>query len=317
MRLEAKTLILAIIVAASLVATICLFFFIGQVEAPAEPSIRLYYAQILFTGDLFFDRGIRYYAAKGGSNEFIFEKIHSQLLNNDLVVANLEGPITDYKSVSLGTGVGDPNNFVFTFDPSLAKTLFDENIRMVDLGNNHISNFGREGVASTKAYLSEAGVGYFGTPDGPKSAISIINEIRIAFVSYNEFSMQDNEQQATLDAIKKAKKDSDAVVVLCHWGAEYKLISSSNVQKLARQFVDAGADLIIGGHPHVIQQMEEYNGKRIYYSLGNFVFDQYGFKNCQDGLGVQVKIYKTSKRIDFKEINFYMQPNGQTIEKTE
>ena len=193
--------------------------------------------------------------------------------------------------------------------------FFDENIKMVDLGNNHISNFGREGVASTKKYLSEAGVDYFGTPNGPRSATTIINGIKIAFVSYNEFSTQDNEQQSALDEISKVKKDSDVVVVMCHWGVEYILKPTNAQKELAHKFVEAGADLIIGGHPHVIESVEEYMGKKIYYSLGNFVFDQYGFKNCQDGLGVRVKIYKTSKQIDFEEIHFYMQSNGQTVEK--
>lgn len=275
------------------------------------------YVPLLFVGDLFFDRGIRYYAQKNGGNEFIFEKISPMLLKNDLVVANLEGPITDNKSVSIGTGVGDPNNFVFTFDPSVAKTLFQENIRLVDLGNNHISNFGREGVASTKKYLSEAGVDYFGVSNAERSIIKNINGVKIAFVSYNEFASNDidSEQKSAIEEIGRLRQKADILVVFAHWGAEYKLVSSSNVQKLAHQFVDAGADLIIGGHPHVIQQMEEYKGKRIYYSLGNFVFDQYGFKNCQDGLGVEVKIDKKTKGLEFKEINFYLQPNGQTIIK--
>ncbi len=313
------------LIAAVTTAAVCYFIFYalsphsGELEATTDKAIiqPKSYVQLLFVGDLFLDRGIRYYAQKNGGYEFIFEKISAELLKNDLVVANLEGPITDYKSKSINTGVGDPNNFVFTFDPAVAKTLFNENIRLINLGNNHILNFGREGVASTKKYLSQAKVDYFGAPDGPRSALAEINGVKVVFVSYNEFASNnvELEQKSAIEEINKVRLGADIVVVFAHWGAEYKLISSVYVQKLAHQFVDAGADLIIGGHPHVIQQMEEYKGKRIYYSLGNFVFDQYGFKNCQDGLGVEVKIDKKTKSLEFKEINFYLQPNGQTVLK--
>jgi hypothetical protein len=101
--------------------------------------------RIMFVGDLMFDRGIRYYAQKNGGNEFIFDKIDPTLASNDLVVANLEGSITNEKSVSAGTVPGSPNNYFFTFDPSVAETLFNENIKLVNLGNNHILNFGQKG----------------------------------------------------------------------------------------------------------------------------------------------------------------------------
>jgi len=345
MRLGRK-IIFGLLIAAVATAAICYFAFralssqnAGQ-ESPGDTVViqPKDYAKLLFVGDLFFDRGIRYYAQRPkngspGSNEFIFEKISPLLLSDDLVIANLEGPITNYKSVSIGTGVGNPNNFVFTFDPSLAKTLFEENIRMVDLGNNHILNFGHEGLSQTKKYLDQAKVDYFGVPDGARSAIEDVNGLKIAFVSYNEFyGKQELEKKASIDEIKKIKLESDVVVVFCHWGVEYAKNPTEPQKELAHQFIDSGADLVVGSHSHVIGLTEEYpdcqkaiedprqldcrdSGKRIYYSLGNFVFDQYGFKNCQDGLGVEVKIDKATKEFSFKEVNFYMQPGGQTILK--
>ncbi len=126
--------------------------------------------KILFAGDLMFDLGIRYYAEKGGGNDFIFEKILNLLFNNDLAVVNLEGPITGEKSVSSGTAPGSTNNYFFTFDPSVAKTLSEKNIKLVNLGNNHILNFGSRGLESTKKYLDESSVDYFGAPNGPKKS---------------------------------------------------------------------------------------------------------------------------------------------------
>lgn len=290
----------------------------GQGEDSVTSYIFGYYtqknaAQILFVGDLMFDRGIRYYADKAGSNEFIFEKIRPQLLNQDLVVANLEGPITENKSRSLGTVPGSANNYIFTFDPSLAKTLYYQNIGLVGLGNNHILNFGNAGLESTKEYLKEAGIDYFGGPDTDKSIIKTIDGIKIAFVNYNEFSGSlALEQSQTISEIQKLKGKADFIVVFCHWDVEYQTEPTEATKTLAHQFVNAGADLIIGSHPHVVQITETYNNKKIYYSLGNFVFDQYFDENVRKGLGVILKVNPRDKSVQFEEIHFYLDSGGQT-----
>lgn len=275
------------------------------------------YVQLLFVGDLMFDRGIRYYAAKNGGNDFIFDKISPELLKNDLVVANLEGPITNNKSVSAGTAPGSTDNYFFTFDPSVAKTLFKQNIRLVDLGNNHILNFGQTGLAQTKNYLDQAHVGYFGAPDYPKSTSEEINGVKITFIGYNEFADLDPEINtlSTGEEIQKAKKFSDIIIVFSHWGVEYSQNPTDEMKNLAHQFIDAGADLVVGAHPHVIEPIEIYNGKRIYYSLGNFIFDQYFNEDVRNGLGVEVKINKKTNQLDFLEKYFYLDSNGQTVEK--
>ncbi|MGD0576896.1 MAG: CapA family protein [Candidatus Staskawiczbacteria bacterium] len=289
------------------------------IKKPLIPAATKNYAQILFAGDMMFDRGIEYYAEKNKANSFVFDKISSALSKNDLVVANLEGPITGNKSLSANTAPGSTDNFLFTFDPSWAATLFKQNIKLVDLGNNHILNFGYDGVTSTKKYLSAAGVDYFGAPGGNKSIVKNINGIKIGFVSYNQFSAQPDEEKETTDEIKKIKSQDDFTVVFCHWGNEYQLEETDGQKNLGHQFIDAGADLVIGAHPHVIQPMEIYKGKRIYYSLGNFIFDQYFSKNVRNGLGVFVSINKTdpksAPKINFSEEHFYLQNNGQTIEK--
>jgi poly-gamma-glutamate synthesis protein (capsule biosynthesis protein) len=269
------------------------------------------YVQILFIGDTMLDRGIRYYANKNNGMDFIFDKIYPTLSANDLVVANLEGPITDNKSLSAGSAIGSSNNYFFTFDPSVAKTLFENNIRLVDLGNNHVLNFGQNGLDSTKKYLTDANVDYFGVPNGERSTTKDISGIKIAFVGYNQFV--EDKPEDVVNEIKKVKLQADLVFVFCHWGNEYILTASDNQKSLGHQFVDAGADLIIGSHPHVIEPMEKYNGKRIYYSLGNFIFDQYFSEDTRNGLGVEVKINKQTKSLEFSEKRFYMQTSGQTV----
>lgn len=319
-----KTIFFALIIVAALTATICYVLFsnngtpfsnipltAGLTQIPnATKDINL-----LFVGDLMFDRGIRYYAQKNGGNQFIFNEISSTLKSFDLVVANLEGPITDEQSISSGTVPGSPKNYFFTFDPSLAKTLYNENIRLVNLGNNHILNFGQEGLTTTKNYLSGASVGYFGGYNEDRGIMREISGVKIGFVSYNEFWNDDiyGEQQKTINEIINLKQKVDVVFVFSHWGVEYSPEPPETIQKVAYKFIDAGADLVIGSHPHVIETMEIYKGKRIYYSLGNFIFDQYFSKETQTGLGVSVKINKTTKQLEFEEKKFYLQSNGQTI----
>jgi len=278
-------------------------------------------AKIMFVGDLMFDRGIRYYASKNGGNTFIFEKINPLLLENDLVVANLEGPITDNKSISLGTIPGSTNNYYFTFNPSLVKNLFDNNIKIVNLGNNHIENFKREGVYSTEKYLDEGKIGYFNAPNGPRSVSTKINDIKVTFVGYNQFSAlaQKIEEKSTIEEIEKAKGFSDIIIVYSHWGEEYLPNPTPAVRNTAHNLIDAGADLVIGSHSHVIGEIETYKNKKIYYSLGNFIFDQHFDENVRNGLGVVVQIKKDAQtsafELNFEEKHFYLESSGQTIIK--
>ena len=286
-------------------------FFLKPPEATEKK-----YTQLLFVGDLMFDRGIRYFANKNGGNEFIFDKIRPILANNDLVITNLEGPITDRKSISSETKPGSINNYFFTFDPSVAETLYRENIKLVNLGNNHILNFGWPGLNSTKKYLDKAGVNYFGAPEEQKSIIKEIDGIKIGFVSYNEFyGNSEAEQEAIINEIKNIKSESDIVIAFSHWGIEYNSEPTDDIKNLAHKFIDAGADLVVGSHPHVVQSVEIYNGKRIYYSLGNFVFDQYFSEEVRNGLGVTVKIDSETKQLGFEEKKLYLQSGGQTILK--
>src|SRR3989344_9543625 len=182
-----------------------LFFFVGadryvmHVQSainyvwPVRPRL----ATIIFGGDMIFDRSVRRVIdVKGG--DFIFSCIDGVLEDADLVVANLEGPVTERASISASSTPGDAFNYTFTFPPSTAELLYGHNIRMVNLGNNHILNFGWEGARSTAAYLQEAGIAYFGLPAGASERVGDLAEqgiaegtvrgIKLAFLNYNEFS---------------------------------------------------------------------------------------------------------------------------------
>ncbi len=316
--------ILAFIIVAGITATICFSLWknFDPQMAPAaleyvvtEPQTKKSVKEsidILFLGDMMFDRGIRYYAQKQGNYNFIFEKVFLLLSEKDLVVANLEGPITDNKSVSITAKTETPNSYYFTFDPLIANLLYSNNVKLVSLGNNHIMNFGKDGLASTENYLETAGVEYFGSPNGQTSILKEIEGLKIAFVGFNQFGGS-SEKEKVLREIQKQKTTADLVFVYCHWGEEYWNNPTSFQDQAAKDFIDAGADLVVGSHTHVIGTKDYYNGKTIYYSLGNFIFDQYFSEETKEGLGLDVVIDTKTKKIDLKETKFYLNQGGQTI----
>jgi poly-gamma-glutamate capsule biosynthesis protein CapA/YwtB (metallophosphatase superfamily) len=269
---------------------------------------------LIFVGDVMLDRHIRL-NARNRSQEFIFSDLSGLLRSADLVVANLEGPVTTNVSVSEGSAVGSPNNFRFTFDPSWVQTLISQNITVVSLGNNHIWDFGADGILQTKQYLDDGGISYFGAISAQDQTdrwlLLELKGMKIALVNYNEFIP--GGFQAALDDIAAARLAADLVVLYTHWGAEYQTTANQTIQTQAHRFVDEGADVIIGSHPHVIQQKEEYKGKIIYYSLGNFIFDQYFSDDVRKGLVVRMTIDPVSGRLNFREYQTWLEKDGRTI----
>lgn len=251
----------------------------SQETNEAEPVV------ITFVGDMMFDRYIRAQAEENDYNEILFD-VKNQLQGADFVVGNLEGPITNFSSVSTYDSA-DPNHYRFTFAPEVAELLASHNIRLASIGNNHIENFGADGIDQTTNFLQEAGVQFIGHPFDPArmSTTTKINGQRFGFTSYNY--ADNSTAQDTVDEITRLKTEKPTpewVIVYAHWGQEYNKQPSVQQRELARQFIDAGADIIIGTHPHVIQSKEMYKGAPIYYSLGNFVFDQYFSPDVRCGL---------------------------------
>lgn len=270
-------------------------------------------ATLVFVGDMMFDRFIRSSIEANGA-DYILRDIDEVLQEADLAVGNLEGPITGNESVSRGTKVGDLSNMRFTFDEAVPGILASAGIDFVSLGNNHILDFGYEGARETKARLISAGIGYVGDPEEwtPSIALRELSGLRFTFVPYSDF--YGPRAPETLKAIAIAKEASDVVVVLAHWGEEYLPEPPERVRELGRSFVDAGASLVIGSHPHVVQPHEDYRGARIYYSLGNFVFDQYFDEKVRCGLMVRATYIKSAQAIvaTFEEVPVGMQRDGST-----
>ena len=246
-------------------------------------------ATLLFVGDMMFDRTILAMSEEEGSDH-VFSCMADYLKEFDLVVGNLEGPITEYQSVSRATVPGDAGNTTFTFPTSTAATLSRNNVRAVSLANNHIFDFGRKGVESTGRYLGESGVGYFGDPLD-SSRMSLVRDIKgttFAFVGFTEF-YGINTVESVVAEVRRVRSLANQVVVFAHWGEEYSPVTDGQ-RVAARAFIDAGADLVVGAHPHIIQESESYRGGVIYYSLGNFIFDQYWDASVRIGLVLEMLV---------------------------
>lgn len=280
---------------------------------------------IIFTGDAMFDRHIRTNARRNGY-EIVLSDLSDFFNQSDLVVTNLEGPITNYPSRSEGSIPGSTDNYYFTFDPQIVPVLKKNNINLVNLGNNHILNFGQDGLEQTLSFLDEANINYFGNTGTNlvddyfiwQTKESTAKKLTLAFINHNQFVNKGETQSiATVKQIhsQKEEKNIDLIIVYTHWGNEYQTVANTTIQNIAHRFIDAGADLIIGSHPHVVQQSEVYRGKTIYYSLGNFVFDQYFEENVKNGLMVKVVIDPTTLEMQFEEIPIIMTKEGRTLFK--
>ena len=254
-------------------------------------------AEVLFGGDLFFDRAIRIAMEKHGP-DYPLSCIAPTLQSADIVVANLEGPITSSDSQSVGTKPEEMGHYTFTFPTSTVGVLFRHNIRLVNLGNNHIMNFGRDGLLETKALLDGGAIGYFGNPDAPEServARVTTHGVRFSFVNWSDWtpigkppaSNGASELNPVAEQIRKEAELGRVVVVYTHWGEEY-VPATERMKRLAHDFVDAGAGLVVGSHPHIVQEHEVYKGAHIYYSLGNLLFDQYWEAAVREGLLLKV-----------------------------
>ncbi|MBP9732211.1 MAG: CapA family protein [Candidatus Magasanikbacteria bacterium] len=262
------------------------------VVVPENPRLR-----ILAAGDIMLDRTMFLLAQRHNDFGYSFRMISSTLQQADLRVVNLEGPITTNKSTANIVNGGRGLNF--TFSPKVTTTL-KENFDVVSLANNHTTNFGFEGLEQTKKFLDEAGIGWFGDPNNRATQkLSVIvekNGFKIGFVGHHQLIEQGFEN--VIEEIKRIRPEVDMLIAYPHWGHEYVTSTPSVLQKEeAYAMIDAGVDLIIGAHPHVIQPVELYNDRIIFYSLGNFVFDQYFSLETMQGLLLSLVLEKDTENL--------------------
>lgn len=254
--------------------------FISFSQGPAEKSKQI---SLHFFGDAMFERGVETLMDSGDILSELASEEGRFFQGNDYNVLNLEGTLGAQSQAQ-------DKEVVFQFDSEKAIPVLKKyGFNAVNLANNHTLDYFSEGEKETKGILDKAGILSFGTyamGDKPCDTIEK-NELKIALCGFNDVGGILPAEKAVA-AIREAKKGHDLVFVNAHWGEEYVPEPTARQRDLAHRFITAGADLILGHHPHVVQPLEIYQGKPIFYSLGNFVFDQTEPKAVQTGLSVGV-----------------------------
>lgn len=201
-------------------------------------------------------------------------------INNEFAYSNRGAPL-------------EGKAYTFCADPESVSVLQEMGIDLVTLANNHVFDYGEEALLDTFDTLDSAGISYFGAGrnlEEAKAPLYVeLQGKKIAFVGASRAEKHKMTPQATddsagilrcydnelvLEEIKEAKKSADIVLVYVHWGTEYSTKLEKAQKDGAKAYIDAGADVIIGAHPHILQGMEYYKGKPIIYSLGNFWFSK-------------------------------------------
>ncbi len=298
------------------------------VPAPKESKT----IKLIAVGDIMLSRGVDMKMEKNGQ-EYPFIKVKDYLKTGDIVFGNLESPIFPGEVMPVGSTV-------FWARPGIEKQLKDAGFNVMSLANNHMGNQGTFGVNYTVYSLTKEGIlPSGGGRDAAKaSAPAVIerNGIKIAFLSYTDGAIIPDSYEATevnpgvvyMDHadlkgdIEKAKTLADFVIVSMHAGTEYVNRPIPKQISFAREAIDNGAEMVIGHHPHNIQDIEQYNGKYIFYSLGNFIFDQMWSEGTRQGMIAEIIINKegvqsyhlTPIRIDdFCQPNMVDEEEGTTI----
>lgn len=251
--------------------------------AKVKPKTDERTATFVAVGDIMLSRGVAKEIIKSGNLNYPFSKMDDVLLRSDFNFGNLESPVSGNDHV-LGEGL------VFNARRDHASALSKYNFKIVNLANNHAFDQLLKGLLATRDFLDKLGIKHVGVGETEaeawKPSIVEANGIRIAFIGASYASINDGgvarkpnvariEDQGRLAAaIRLAKLDAEFIVVTMHAGIEYTREPEKGQIAFARAAVDAGADIVIGAHPHWVQTTEVYRGKPIFYSLGNFVFDQ-------------------------------------------
>ncbi|WP_290904851.1 CapA family protein [Aquabacterium sp.] len=251
----------------------------------ASPAVRL-----VFLGDVMLADGPGRLIARGGDP---FAPVAARLKQADVRIANLE-------CVVASTGKAFDKPWTFLAHPRVLGVL-KRHVDVVSVANNHSGDFGRAAFAEMLQRLHAAGLPHIGGGRDLASAhaphLIVRDGLKIALLGYDEFFPRHfeaghdhpgvawSEDEQVVDDIRRARSvhGADIVIPFMHWGQEHEPLANARQRQLARLMIDAGADAVVGTHPHVVQDTETYRGKPIVYSLGNFVFD--GFSSLDNRTG--------------------------------
>ena len=239
-------------------------------------------------GDIMLDRSVGQKIADKGCASIIAQ-VAEQLRAADIVFGNLECPLST---------VGPPQPkgaCIFRADPRTIKVLVLGGFDIVSLANNHTLNSGRAALMQTLDHLEQAGIAYVGAArnkeHGSAPRFLIVRGMRVGFRAstdlrfrHGSYSKVDQELTTLRAQIAQAKNNCNLLIVSYHWGKEYRRDPTRRQVEVAHTSIAAGADAVIGHHPHVLEGVEIYRNKPILYSMGNFVFDQRSGERMESGI---------------------------------
>lgn len=195
--------------------------------------------------------------------DYFLQNVKSIFEKDDLTIANMEGTLTD-------STAREDKQFAFKAPASFAGILSSGSVEAVNMANNHSKDYGEQSFQDTLTALDGEGIVHFGYDE---TAVMEIKGIKVGLVGIYELYDHLEREQQLRDNIEKVKSEgADLIIVIFHWGNERETVPDSNQMTLGRMAIDLGADLVCGHHPHVLQGIETYKGKKIVYSLGNFCF---------------------------------------------
>jgi AmmeMemoRadiSam system protein B len=263
-------------------------------------------ASLLFVGDLMFDRAVEQMIDQEGVN-YPLARMKRYLSGTDHTVGNLEGTIGQQSTLE--------DDLLFSFNESLVPELA-ESFTVLSLANNHSDDFAVEGYKQTVSLLESAGIHTIGSAESPLPIFEeTIGTLSLTLIGYNAFA---TPIQDVLDQLQAVNEERFAIVV-AHWGQEYIATPSKKQKEDAQLLVGAGADLIVGHHPHVIQGVELIDDVLVVYSLGNFIFDQEQ-EGTTEGIGLGITLDQETKQLTayfLPSLIEQLQPQPPTPEKEE
>lgn len=263
---------------------------------------------ITFTGDVLLDRGVRQFVEHRSVDKLFSPFVDSVFQSSDLVVANLECPATKIRQPAF-------KQYIFRAEPEWLQTLKAHGITHLNLANNHSVDQGRIGLADTKKNIQETGMIPVGAGDNMQEAaqpvllassprnVYLLTSLQMPLENFSYLPDKTSVSHEDLDSLKtrvRQLKETDPccyIIVSLHWGGEHTLRPVPLQRQQAHQLIDAGVDALICHHTHTLQTIEQYQGKPIYYSIGNFIFDQKKPINSKACM-VKVTIKKESSHIE-------------------
>ena len=249
--------------------------------------------EIILTGDIMLGRTVMSKSLDSDDPTYPFKKVAGKLAEADFVFVNLENPIIENCP---GTSTG----LKFCTDPKLIEGLKLAEVDVVTLANNHAGDYGKGGIEKTVKFLKEEGIEAVGLGN---LVIKEKKGIKFGFLGFNFVSKSPKDEDFKL--ISDSNKKVDILIVGVHWGEEYQDKANKFQREWAKMLVEKGADVVVGHHPHFVQDSESIEGKPVYYSLGNFVFDQMWSEKTRQGLTLKL-IYRNGQLVKIEELPIYM-----------